>query len=150
MNTAEKGGRWVSASRTIAAPPERIFDLLADPAKHPLIDGSGTVVSPREQGTERLRLGSRFGMDMKMGVPYRITNKVVEYEESRLIAWRHFGGHRWRWRLEPTSDGGTEVTETFDWSPAPAGALYPLAGFPERNRKAMVATLQRLEKAVTS
>ena len=30
-----------SVERVIPAPPEKIFDLLADPAKHPLIDGSG-------------------------------------------------------------------------------------------------------------
>lgn len=134
--------------RTVAAPPERIFALLADPAKHPLIDGSGTVVSSRDAGQQRLELGSRFGMDMKVGISYRITNKVVEYEEGRLIAWRHFAGHRWRWQLTP-SDEGTEVTESFDWSRAPAGLFYPLAGVPEKNRKAIEGTLKRLEQVVT-
>lgn len=150
MTPTADGRRTVSASRTIAAPPERIFELLADPAKHALIDGSGTVVASRQQDARRLELGSRFGMDMKMGVPYRITNKVVEFEDGRLIAWRHFAGHRWRWRLEPTGDGGTVVTETFDFSTAPAGALYPLVGFPERNRTAIEQTLERLEGVVAS
>jgi hypothetical protein len=35
------GDTWqpVSVSRTIAAPADRLFDFLARPANHPLIDG---------------------------------------------------------------------------------------------------------------
>ena len=40
-------------------------------------------------------------MDMKKGAPYKIKNKVVEFEPDRLIAWRHVGLHRWRYELEP-------------------------------------------------
>ena len=36
-----------SVERVIAAPPEKIFDLLADPARHHDIDGSGSVVIAR-------------------------------------------------------------------------------------------------------
>lgn len=141
--------RKVSASKTIAAPAQRIFDLLADPGKHALIDGSGTVLASRGSA-QRLRLGSTFGMDMKMGVPYKITNKVVEFEDGRLIAWRHFGRHRWRWELTPIDDNTTEVTETFDWSTSPAGALYPLLKFPENNHKAIKRTLERLAELFAS
>ncbi|MGH3626034.1 MAG: SRPBCC family protein [Sciscionella sp.] len=141
--------RQESEAKTIAAPAGRIFDLLADPAQHALIDGSGTVRGSRGQANRRLSLGAKFGMDMKMGVPYRISNTVVEFDENRLIAWRHFGGHRWRWELTPVDEHTTEVRETFDYSTAPAGALYPLIGFPERNRKGIHASLERLEKVVT-
>ncbi|MGH3629531.1 MAG: SRPBCC family protein, partial [Sciscionella sp.] len=81
--------RKVAASRTVPVPAERIFALLADPSRHPLIDGSGTVRASRGGQQERLRMGATFGMDMKMGMPYRITNRVVEFEEGRVIAWRH-------------------------------------------------------------
>jgi uncharacterized protein (UPF0262 family) len=43
--------KQVSVTRFIAAPPEAIFDVLADPAKHPIIDGSGSLkvsVSPEK------------------------------------------------------------------------------------------------------
>ncbi|MGH3621397.1 MAG: SRPBCC family protein [Sciscionella sp.] len=140
--------RRVSATKTINAPAEKIFDILADPDRHSLIDGSGTVRGKRGGGSSRLELGSEFGMDMRMGVPYRIINKVVEFDENRLITWRHFGGHRWRWELRPVGENATEVTETFDWSTAPAGPLYVLAGFPKRNLKAMRETLRRLEKVL--
>jgi hypothetical protein len=73
---------------------------------------------------------------------------VVEFEENRLIAWRHFAGHRWRWELEPVDENTTRVTETFDYSTAAIGALYPLLGFPERNRKGIEETLRRLQEVV--
>jgi hypothetical protein len=140
--------RVVSVSRRIPAPADEIFAILADASKHPLIDGSGTVQGVRSDQPEPLRLGSKFGMNMRIGVPYRITNTVVEYEQDRLIAWRHWGGHRWRYELEPV-EGGTEVTESFDWS----GALFPkgieLARYPERHPPAMERTLERLERVAT-
>ena len=136
----------VATTATVHASAERIFALLTDPSKHPLIDGSGTVQAPHGgPASQRLELGSTFGMDMKMGMPYRVTNKVVEFEPNRLIAWRHMARHRWRWELKPIDENTTEVTETFDWSTAPAGPLLVLLGFPARNLKGMEATLRRLE-----
>lgn len=136
--------RQISVTRTIAAPPEQIFDLLADPSKHPLLDGSGTVRAARSGAPRRLELGATFGMDMKLGAPYKIENTVVEFEEDRLIAWRHFNGHRWRWQLEPVDDGHTRVTETFDWSTARIPILVSLSGFPKRNKAGMERTLANL------
>jgi uncharacterized protein YndB with AHSA1/START domain len=141
--------RSVSRTRTIPAPPEQVFDLLADPSKHALFDGSGTVRSTKEPSGTRLSLGSRFGMAMKLGVPYAITNEVVEFEEGRCIAWRHFGGHRWRWELAPV-DGGTEVTETFDWSTAKSPVALEVMRAPARNARSIEATLERLERLVSS
>jgi uncharacterized protein YndB with AHSA1/START domain len=137
-------------SRVVDAPAGRIFDLLADPANHPLIDGSGSVRASRGSGPRRLELGSRFGMDMRLGLPYRIRNTVVEFEPDRLIAWRHFNGHRWRWQLEDLGDGRTEVTETFDWSTALWPRSIELLGFPARNRRGIEATLRRLAEVVSS
>jgi uncharacterized protein YndB with AHSA1/START domain len=135
------------ASRVVAAPPDAVFDLLADPSKHPLIDGSGSVRSAVD-GPARLTLGSRFGMRMRFGVPYRITNEVVEFDEPRLIAWRHLGGHVWRYRLEPV-DGGTLVTEEFDWRTSRAPWALRLIGAPTRNRESIEETLDRLAAQVS-
>lgn len=137
--------KQITRTVIVHAPAERVFDLLTDPTKHPLIDGSGTVRQTTGTHPERLELGSRFGMRMRQGVPYTVTNQVVEYEKNRLIAWRHFAGHRWRWELKPVDDGTTEVTETFDWSTAPGGSLYGVLGFLDRNTKGIEATLARLD-----
>lgn len=140
--------RAVSVHRTIPAPAAEIFDILASPAGHAAIDGSGTVVEAPAAGPARLQLGSRFGMSMKMGVPYRIHNEVVEFEENRRIAWQHFGKHRWRYELEPV-EGGTLVTETFDWSTSRFPKGIELMGYPTKHVPAMERTLERLERVVT-
>jgi uncharacterized protein YndB with AHSA1/START domain len=141
--------RLVSASTTIDAPPEVVFAIVADPRQHPRIDGSGSVRG-LVTGPERLARGDTFGVSMRLfGVRYHISNRVVELEPDRLIAWRHFGAHRWRYRLEPTPEGRTRVTETFDYTrygPLWATVLR-LAGFPRRNRRGITATLARLKDA---
>jgi hypothetical protein len=128
--------------RFVPADPQAIFDLLADPAKHATIDGSGSVREPTE-APERLSLGAKFGMSMKFGVPYKITNEVVEFDEPNVIAWRHIGRHIWRYRLRPV-EGGTEVTEEFEWGTARSPLALKLSGTPQRNAKAIEATLDRL------
>jgi uncharacterized protein YndB with AHSA1/START domain len=138
----------VSASRVVPASPQEIFDLLADPKQHHVIDGSG-MVQGVVSGPDRLSLGARFGMSMRKGLPYRITNKVVEFEEGRRIAWRHVGQHRWRYELEPV-EGGTRVTETFDLSTVPA-LLRPAPRFLGRkNGEAIERTLDRLVQHFSS
>ena len=141
--------RVVAQSTTVAAPPAVVFALLADPRQHARIDGSGSVRG-LITGPDRLSKGETFGVSMKLfGLPYKIRNKVVEFEPDRLIAWRHFTANRWRYELAPTADGGTTVTETFDMSRADpvTDAVVRWAKFPERNRDGIRGTLQRLKAA---
>lgn len=139
-------GPIISRSLTIDAPAQRIFDLLADPAAHSRFDGSGTVKAPTK-APERLALGAKFGMSMKIGIPYQVTNEVVEFDEARRIAWRHFAGHIWRYELEPLGDGqATIVTESFDARPAKHPLVTRLMGFYRRHPSHIEATLERLGK----
>ena len=135
--------RSVSRSVVVSAPAQQVFDLLADPARHADFDGSGTVKG-RLRGPQRLRLGARFGMRMRLVVPYVISNTVVAFEEGRTVAWRHFGRHVWRYDLEPVL-GGTRVTETFDWSRALSPRALELAGVPAMNTRSIEQTLPRLK-----
>lgn len=141
--------RSVSVSRLIDAPAAEIFAVLANPARHVEIDGSGSVRGSKDVEPQQLRLGSKFGMKMKMGVPYDIRNTVVEYEPDELIAWAHFGKHRWRYELEEV-EGGTMVTETFDWSTARVPKLIELMGYPKKHVPSMQKTLERLEAVATT
>lgn len=138
----------VSASRDIPADAQRLFDIVADPSLHPVIDGSGTVRGARG-GSRKLGPGDRFTTSMVMGVPYLIGNKVVEYDEGRRIAWAHLGGWRWRYTFEPLEDGPdgprTRVTETFDWSTARSRLYVERLGWPNRHRANIERTLERLE-----
>lgn len=56
----------------------------------------------------------------------RIFDALTDPARHPLIAWRHFAGHRWRWQLKP------------------------VPGFPERNRRGIQATLDRLETALVA
>ena len=141
-------GRVVTRSRLVEAPPEVVFDILADPAMHPVIDGSG-MVRGRIQGPRRLTLGARFGMRMRIlgKVPYVIRNVVIEYEPDRRIAWRHMFRHVWRYELEPQGDGArTMVRESFDYGPS----VYPLVlewlDVPEAHARNMERTLDNLAR----
>jgi len=136
--------RIISVSQFVPAPANEIFELLASPARHPEIDGSGSVKSPLH-GPQRLSLGAKFGMSMRIGLPYRITNVVVEFEEGRRIGWRHFGGHVWRYILEPV-EGGTLVTEQFDYSTNRANWLLRAMNAVATNEVSMRKTLLNLAK----
>lgn len=148
----------VTVQRRIEAPAEAIFDLLADPARHHDIDGSGTVTKSRSTGERRLGLGDSFGMDMNWGVAYSTKNVVTEFEEDRRIAWQTLApapldklmtGRTWRYELEPV-EGGTIVRETWDisteaWPARPF--VRRLAGLTRRN---MEATLARIEDLLSA
>ncbi len=135
----------VSRETVVPSPPGAIFDLLADPRRHCEIDGSGSVRQSEIDAPERLSLGARFGMKMRIVVPYRITNEVVEFEEGRRIAWRHFGGHVWRYILEPVA-GGTKVTEQFDWTNNRSPLMLKVMRAQENNAKSIERTLENLRE----
>lgn len=145
-----------SVERFIPAPAEKIFDLLADPARHRDIDGSGTVRGAAE-GSRRLRLGDRFGMSMRMGFGYSMVSEVIEFEEGRRIAWRStspvplmglfVGGRIWRYELEP-GEGGTLVRESWDIRQERIKAMVrPLRAQTTVN---MEKTLERIDRIVTA
>jgi len=143
----ETGNEQIKSARiVISASPEKIFAILSNPHRHKEIDGSKTI-QENISGPEKLVLGSKFGMKMHLGVDYRIRNTVVEYEENKLIAWRHLG--RWIWRYELVNLGPqtTQVTETFDASRAPliAKAWLSIRKAYPWTQKAVAKTLVQLK-----
>jgi hypothetical protein len=155
-------GNSVSVDRVIEAPAASIFAIVADASRHPEIDGSGTVKAVKDGAPEKLSLGSKFGMSMKMGVPYSMSNTVVEYELDKVIAWqtslsgplgRFVGGRIWRYELEE-SDGATKVTETWDVSQDKQGFMLRRGKMGQQTAASMSKTLDRLaeltEPAATS
>jgi uncharacterized protein YndB with AHSA1/START domain len=147
-----------TVERLISAPPEAIFAILADPAKHALIDGSGMLQGASEAASERLALGVTFGMGMKMGVRYSTVNTVVEFEENRRIAWQtgpkgklepYVAGRIWRYELEPRDDG-TLVRESWDITGDHQRFLLRLGDiYSKKTRRDMELTLARLDALVT-
>ena len=145
-----------TVERVIPAPADRIFAILADPSRHSEIDGSGTVRGMKTPA-QKLALGSKFGMSMKVGVPYSMESTVIEFEPDRRIAWQTRppgripgklgGGRIWRYELEPV-DGGTRVRESWDISQEVVKFIVkPARG---KTIKAMADTLERIEKLLAS
>jgi uncharacterized protein YndB with AHSA1/START domain len=151
-------GYVLSVERLIPAPPERIFDILADATQHAVIDGSGMLQGKSPEAPQRLALGTMFGMSMKMfRLPYSTVNRVVEFEANRRIAWqtgptgamsRMVAGRIWRYELEP-ADGGTLVRESWDITPDRQRVLLKLGNiYSSKTRRDMTRTLERLSQLV--
>lgn len=146
--TVDTAARRTSVSRVVAFDAATVFAVVSDASLHSVIDGSGTV---RGNGgkAEPLHLGSRFGMKMHIFVPYKMTNEVVEFEQDELIAWQHLGKHRWRFELESV-EGGTKVTETFDWSTSLRPSVIEALGYPKRHEANIERTLAQLDAYLTN
>ncbi|HTR91008.1 MAG TPA: SRPBCC family protein [Trebonia sp.] len=146
---AEDVPRVVSASRDIAASPERIFELIADPAQQPRWDGNDNL-SAAPEGQRVRQTGDVFTMTLTMGAVRE--NHVVEFEEGRRIAWRpsepgkRQPGHLWRWELEPAGDSGTRVTHTYDWTLLTDANRLPRARRTTQDR--LMASIDRLAAIV--
>ena len=77
MTPEHEATRVVSASREIAAGPERIFELIADPAVQPRWDGNDNLASA-PAGQRVRRVGDVFTMTLTKGSIRE--NHVVEFE----------------------------------------------------------------------
>ena len=156
----------VSVTRRIEAPARRIFAILADPATHHVVDGSG-MVRPGVEAAVVSGVGDVFRMAMhndEMG-DYEMENRVVEYEQDRCIAWEpvlasssrpedvdeigNSAHHRWGYVLAPDGPGATEVTEFYDCSRSPDWLREAVRGG-ERWREDMTATLDNLARLSAS
>ncbi|MEJ2860951.1 SRPBCC family protein [Actinomycetospora flava] len=113
----------ISVTDTLDAPVERVFALLADPDRHPDLDGSGTVHASHTH-LAIMEVGDVFVMEMDNPDRgrYRVENHVVRYESDRALAWAPArpgaqpSGHVWGWELEPDGDDRTVVTLYHDWA----------------------------------
>jgi hypothetical protein len=125
----------VSVSRSIAAPAAKIFQVLADPANHPALDGSGMLRAAPDQPVLS-QVGDTFAIAMYLPAigDYLILNRVIAFDQDRRIAWEPTPGdaaasrtaelpigtsqgYSWGYQLTPDGDA-TIVTEKFDCTEA--------------------------------
>jgi uncharacterized protein YndB with AHSA1/START domain len=113
----------VSATTLINAPAEAIFAVLADPATHAAIDGTGWVREPLD-AKPLAAAGEIFRMSMyHPGHPdgtYQMANRVQLFEPPNTISWEpgnedsdgtvSFPGWTWRYDLTPAGPSNTTVT----------------------------------------
>ena len=153
------GDPVVSVERVINAPAADIFAIVADASRHAEIDGSGSVKQLKHGAPEKLALGSTFGMSMKLGVPYSMSNKVIEFEPDKRIAWqttlagplgRFIGGRIWRYELEMSGGGSTLVRETWDITQDKQRFVLKAGPVGKQTKQAMTKTLERLAELTES
>ena len=137
--------RVVSATREIAAPADRIFELIADTTEQPRWDGNDNL--DEVVRGERVRaVGDVFSMRTTKGKVR--DNRVVDFQEGRRIAWRpgseggEPAGHEWRWELEPVDDARTRVTHTYDWTELTDESRFERARWTTADR--LMASIDRL------
>lgn len=134
---------FFKAQLAINAPAKKIFDFISIPANHPFMDGSG-MVKGTSKGPSKLYLGAKFGMKMKYGVPYFIKNQVIEFQESKVIAWQHLLHNIWRYELTEIDANTTLVTES--WDGRQARSKWWIADSEEWVPTAMAKTLVKLKE----
>jgi uncharacterized protein YndB with AHSA1/START domain len=151
--------------RDIAAPPEAVFTLIGDPARHATLAGSGEVKTVRLRGSGPTTVGSTFEADEEIRIGrntqrFTAVSTIAEYEAPRVISWTSMPPNRprpkriqWWYELEhiPT---GTRVTERVE---VDLGTVVNvLMKLPYRKMRGaavsagMARTLENLDKAVTS
>jgi hypothetical protein len=122
----------VSATLDMPVSADRVFAVLADPATHAAIDGTGWVQEAADPAP-LTEVGQIFRMDMyHAGHPdgdYQVVNQVQVLDPPRAIGWLtgqekgdgrlEFGGWIWRYDLVPLGPSETEVTLSYDWSAVP-------------------------------
>jgi hypothetical protein len=114
----DTGNPKIAGARiVINRPASELFNFIANPKNHPKIDGS-KMVRGKAYGPKRLSMNSWFVMrQLRLGkIPYLMPNKVVEFEEGKLIAWRNASPSRWRYEFVTQSDATTQVTQYLDCS----------------------------------
>ena len=152
----------VSATRTINASADAIFEVLADPANHVAIDGTGWVCESLD--SEPLTAaGQVFRMSMyhpnHPDGNYQMANRVQLFDPPNCISWEpgneaadgtlNIPGWIWRYDLTRVGASSTEVTHSYDWSAVP-DSIREHIGFPPFPREHLSNSLAHLAKLVAS
>ena len=119
----------VSASRRIHASAHALFEIVASPAGHVRIDGSG-MLEAAPNAHPLTAVGDVFDMEMDRTplndipglVKYKVRNTVTQIVQDELVEWTIGGvdqpplGHVYGWKLNAVSDNETDVTNYCDWT----------------------------------
>jgi hypothetical protein len=130
----------VAVSRRICAPAHDIFQVLADPARHPEFDGSQSL---RGAGSAAVISGVGDVFVMKMYFAhlgdYEMNNHVVEYEPDRRIGWEPEAG-----RGHP--DAAPDSSESARWGTPvelPADPRWPGRDHRDRDLRLLASAGRR-------
>jgi uncharacterized protein YndB with AHSA1/START domain len=136
----------------IAAPPERVWELVSDIELMPRLSselesvewldrGKGPVPGARFVGRSR---HEAFG-------EWATTSHVVEYEPLKVFAWAvedpQFPSAIWRFTLEPR-DGGTLLRQWMQMGPGRSGLSVAIDRMPEKEQKIVFVRMREFESNI--
>ena len=136
------GVRVFTASVTVAVPPRRAFDFIADHRNvRRVLDG---ITRWEPLGPDQ-GLGARFDVEMRsFGIPLRNVLVLDRWDEPQELGWRSESGlieQSGGWRLKPRR-GGTEIELRIAYNPPGAALGNLIAG------RADALVRRRLETAL--
>jgi uncharacterized membrane protein len=112
----------ISSSVEIAAPPDRVWEVISDPAR--VLSFMSGVTRWEAEGGRSHGLGARYRVLFRVGAA-EIGGliEMVEWDEPREIAWTSVLGvdQRGRWRLRELPGGRTQVELRMAYGVAGAG-----------------------------
>src|SRR4051794_6006011 len=148
----------VEVSIDIDAPPERVYDLVADLPNMGEWSPENTGGSWLDGVTEA-RVGARFrGWNRRGPLRWYTTCTITQAERGRVLEWTNDAAGmsiaRWRYEFRPNGTGTTVVESTEDRRNRALKMASPVAmGIRDRaahNMAGMRQTLQRLKAAAES
>jgi carbon monoxide dehydrogenase subunit G len=135
----------------IAAPPERVYDVVMDPAR---LEDWVTIHHHLEDAPNGpLKQGSKLTQCLKLaGKKFKVRWTVVENDPCRRVVWEGRGPARSRAHIEygfSTENGGTGFSYVNQYD-LPGGALGRIAGrtVARVTQKELEGSLQRLKSLV--
>jgi uncharacterized protein YndB with AHSA1/START domain len=142
----------VNASIDIDAPPQRVWDVVMDPAR---LGEWVTIHRGKAKASDHpLEDGSEVEQALSLrGVPFHVKWTVAEARAPRLAVWEGRGPARSKahtvYRLEPNGDGGTRFDYENEFKPplGPLGAAASRAlvgGVPKREANRTLEALKKL------
>jgi uncharacterized protein YndB with AHSA1/START domain len=141
-------------STWIAAPPDRVWTLVADIELMPRLSVELQSVEWLD-GRSGPALGARFVGRSKHDAlgEWATTSHIVEYDPSRVLAWAVEDPQHptaiWRFTLEP-KDGGTLLGQWMQMGPARSGLSFAIDRMPEKEQKIVFVRMREFEAGMAA
>jgi uncharacterized protein YndB with AHSA1/START domain len=143
----------VEVQTWIAAPPSRVWELIADIELMPSMSEELQSVRWLDAATGPA-VGCRFeghSAHDALG-KWATISEVIEFEPERVLAWAVEDVANptaiWRFRLEP-KDGGTLLSQWMQMGPARSGLSFAIDRMPDKEEKIVFVRMREFEQNMT-
>ena len=144
----------VTVSLDIAAPVERVWDVVTDVTVMPRFSTELQHVE-WDEGFARAELGARFlGTNRHVAIgEWTTRSEVVEFEPNRVFGWAVGDpanpAATWRFELSPTREG-TRLTYTARIGPGRSGVTWLISREPDRAEEIIANRLEVFRAGMTA